>query len=69
MPSYTEVEADKWNDMTLTDLYEQLSVLRSRAFTASQLNNQSMLDQINRGIVRIEDIILDKSDNDTTITI
>ena len=68
MPSYTEVDSEKWSDMTLADLYEQLSVLRSRAFTASQLNNQSMLDQITRGIVRLEDIILEKSDNDTTIS-
>ena len=69
MSNYTEIDSDRWNEMTITDLYEQLSVLRSRAFTASQLNNQSMLDQITRGIVRIEGIILEKSDDDMTVTI
>ena len=65
---YKEVQADKWDEMTVSDLYEQLSILQSRALTAASMHNVPMLQQIQRGIDRIEALIADKSGNDDTIT-
>ena len=66
---YKEVQADKWDKMSVNDLYEQLSILRSRSYTAAIMNNIPLLDQINRGIEQCEDVIAGKSDDDGTITL
>jgi hypothetical protein len=66
---YKEVQADKWSEMSSSDLYEQLSILRSRAYTASTMSNIPMLEQINRGIKQLESVIASKSDDDGTVTL
>jgi len=67
--NYTEIEADKWGTMSLSDLYEQLSIMRGRALTASSMNSNQMLRQINVGIKQLEAVIADRSKGDTTITV
>jgi len=65
---YKEIQADKWAEMGPTDLYEQLSILRSRAYTAHQMSNLPMLEQINRGIKELEAILAKNPDDDGTVT-
>jgi predicted RNA-binding protein with PIN domain len=55
--------------MSLSDLYEQLSILRARALTASSMNSAQMLRQINVGIKQCESYIDEKSKGDTSITV
>jgi len=66
---YKEVQADKWEDMSVADLYEQLSILQGRAYTASLMHNVPMLQQIQKGIERCNEIIANKSDGDDTVTL
>jgi len=66
---YKEVHADKWEEMSVPDLYEQLSILQGRAYTASVMHNIPMLEQIQKGIDRCNDIIANKTDGDDSVTL
>ena len=66
---YKEVQADRWEDMSVNDLYEQLSILQSRAFTAANMNNLPLLRQLQKGIDRCNEIITEKSGGDDTVII
>ena len=66
---YKEVHADKWVEMSVHDLYEQLSILQGRAYTASVMHNIPMLQQLQKGIERCNEIIASKSDGDDTVTL
>lgn len=66
--NYKPIEADKWEEMSLTDLYEQLSILQSRALTAHSMNNLLLLRQIQQGIDQCEAIISNRLDEDGSLT-
>ena len=66
---YKEVHSDRWEEMQINELYDQLSILQTRALTAASLNNLPMLQQIQKGIDRCNEIIASKSagDNHTVV--
>lgn len=68
--NHEEVHSDRWPEMSLTELYEQLSILQTRALTAAELNNTPMLQQIQTGIDLCTGIIATKSTdgNHTVLT-
>ena len=45
-----KVDADKWSEMTLSELHEQKTVLDSRLLQAIQCDHPEMVTQIHRGI-------------------
>lgn len=61
---FKQVQADKWHEMSTTDLFEQLSILRARAYTANMMGNVSLINQIMKGINDLESIIANKKDED-----
>jgi hypothetical protein len=69
-PHYNDIQAERWEEMQINELYDQLSILQTRAMTAASLNNLPMLEQIQKGIDRCNDIIATKNagDNHTVIT-
>ena len=66
---YKEVQSDRWEEMSVTDLYEQLSILQSRAAVAASMNNLPMLKQIQKGIDQCNEIIAKKTGGDNTVII
>jgi len=67
--NHNEVQAERWEEMQLNELYDQLSILQTRAMTAANMNNLPMLQQLQRGIDRCNEIIATKSagDNHTVV--
>lgn len=55
------VNSFNWNNLKLSDLYQQKSILEKRLFSARQLHNQNMVEQLERGISHIEAVIKSKS--------
>ncbi len=59
-PSGAEVElvtADEWNDMSVTQLFDQRIILNNRFAACSQFGNPGMLKQMQLGIRQLDMII------------
>lgn len=61
------VSADKWQEMTVNELYEQKMILQNRIFASSEMKNRSVMTQLQRGMVQLEAIIQQKSNGDTIV--
>ena len=67
--NFKEVTGDLWEEMTVNQLYEQLSILQQRSYTAWSMGNQPLFDQIQVGIQRLEGIIQRESKDDFGVTV
>lgn len=56
------VDADMWEEMTPTELYEQLYILEQRMTACYQYGSVDAAKQIQRGITRLQGIIKQKDD-------
>jgi hypothetical protein len=68
-PHYNDIQSERWEEMQLNELYDQLTILQTRAMTATSLNNLPMLQQLQKGIDRCNNIIASKTagDNHTVV--
>lgn len=62
-----QIRADKWASMTTQELFEQKSILDSRLVAAAQVGSVTIMRQIQQGISQIQEIITQKSSNDTRL--
>lgn len=58
-----EVQANRWHEMSVVELYDQKSILDHRCAIAAQLGNTALLEQIRVGISRIECILRQKAED------
>lgn len=58
-----DVRAQEWQKMSINELLDQRSILHSRLIIASQLGNDSLLQQIQVGVSRIDAFIEHKMSN------
>ena len=56
------VDARNWSEMTLTELYDQLSVLESRRIQLYEIGQSPMAQQLEKGIAALQQVIKAKSD-------
>ena len=56
------VDADTWPELTLTELYDQLSILEQRRIQLYEIGQGPMAQQIEAGIKRLNLIIKAKDD-------
>lgn len=57
------VDSSQWNSLNLIQLYEQMSVLQQRLMLSSQMGNEALVKQIERGIKQLQEIIDSKGSN------
>lgn len=62
-----QVRADKWSEMTVSELYEQKGILDGRLVAAAQLGNANLLRQVQMGINAINELITQKASSDTRL--
>lgn len=62
-----KINATEWDRLSVTKLYEQLSVLRSRLAYAHQIGHAEMAKQLQNGIARLEETIRSKKPTEETI--
>lgn len=55
------VDASKWHEMTISELYDQKAILGQRLVMANQIGNYSILQQIQSGMALIDEVIESKS--------
>lgn len=60
----SEVHADRWNTMTIMELYDQKVILDNRMYIACQIGNSALIQQLQMGIGHLTNIINQKSDQD-----
>lgn len=61
------INADKWETLSVSDLYEQKIILQERMHTAITMNHFQMAEQIQNGIFRIDNIIQRKTTSESSI--
>jgi len=59
------INAQEWDEYTLSELYDQLSVLQNRVTVAQQMSKSGIAIQIQQGIDNIQYIITNKSIGET----
>lgn len=52
-----QVDAQRWNEMNVNELYDQRSVLYSRMVIASQMGSAPLLQQLQQGVSQIDAFI------------
>ena len=52
-----QVHADKWSDMSITELWEQRTTINNRLDYALQLGHADMIKQIQRGLLQLDQLI------------
>lgn len=60
-PIYS-INANQWHKMSVTELYDQLSVLHNRLVIANQLGNYALLQQLQVGVAQLQSVIENKSE-------
>lgn len=58
------VDATDWDNLNIAQLYEQLNTLEKRLFYAQSIGHQEMINQLNRGLVRLRALIHTKTDDE-----
>lgn len=61
------IRADQWHEMTVSELQDQLDILRARMNTASTMANVPLMQQLQTGISQLESMIKSKSANNPMI--
>ena len=56
-----QIDSSKWDDMSLDQLHQQLSVLEQRMLFAQQYSHLDMITQIERGINQLRALLLKMS--------
>lgn len=62
-----QVRADKWHEMSVSELYDQKGILDGRLVAAAQLGNFNLLRQVQMGIDAINEIIAQKASTETRL--
>ena len=62
-----QIRADKWHEMSVSELYDQKGILDGRLVAAAQLGNFNLLRQVQMGIDAINEIITQKASTDTRL--
>jgi hypothetical protein len=62
-----QVHADRWHSMSVQELFEQKSILDGRLVAAAQVGSIVLMRQIQMGIDQIQQIITQKSSNETRL--
>lgn len=53
----TTIEADKWMEMSITELHDQLAVLEKRRIQLHEIGHGHLAPQIERGIAHLQAIL------------
>ncbi len=66
-----ELRSGEWDTMTLSQLYSQELLLQQKIDITNELNSQSVVIQLNRGMVLLQEYIAEmtKDDPDPTTTV
>jgi hypothetical protein len=62
-----QVRADRWHEMSVSELYDQKGILDGRLVAAAQLGNFNLLRQVQMGIDAINEVIAQKASTDTRL--
>lgn len=62
-----EVRADKWHEMSVTELFDQRGILIGRLNMAASMRNQNLMQQVQRGIDAIDAILSSKADTESKL--
>ena len=57
-----QILINKWDSMTVNELYDQLNILHDRYFFALKIGNTPLAEQIDRGRKQLQQLIDSKSD-------